>query len=101
MYPAQAGAGERCPSAKPAPGRVHPEGGPTAQVVLVHVGPFQVRGTPQVFHQIDWSDYLLACSSDGRFFALADAHVSGPDTDLQIPVLAVNAARVAALMTLD
>ena len=61
----------------------------------------QVRGTPQLFHQIDWADFLLACSSDGRFFALADAHVSGPETDLHLPVLAVNAARVGALMTLD
>jgi hypothetical protein len=101
VYPVQAGAGERCPSARPTPGRMHPVGAPTAQVVLVHVGAFVVRGTPQVFHQIDWADYLLACSSDGRFFALADAHVSGPETDLQLPVLAVNAARVGALMTLD
>jgi hypothetical protein len=101
VYPVQAGAGERSLSAQPAPGRLHPEGAPAAQVVLVHVGAFEVRGMAQVFHQIDWPDYLLACSTDGRFFALADAHVSGPETDLQIPVLAVNAARVAALMTLD
>jgi hypothetical protein len=87
--------------AMPAPCRPHPEGVPTAQAVLVHVGPFEVRGTPQVFHQVDWAEYLLACSTDGRFFALADAHLSGPETDLQIPVLVVNAARVAALMALD
>jgi hypothetical protein len=101
VYLVQAGAGERWPSAKRAPGGVQAEGAHTGQVVLVQIGAFEVRGTPQVVHQIDWPDYLLACSSDGRFFALADAHVSGPATDLQIPVLAVNAARVAALMTLD
>jgi hypothetical protein len=76
-------------------------GSPVAQTVHAHVGAFEVRGTPQLFHQVEWADFLLACSNDGRFFALADAHITGPATDLQVPVLAVNAARVGALLTLD
>src|SRR5919202_220716 len=63
MCPLQVGAGDRQPKAGPTP---------AGRSVLAHVGPFEVRGTPQVFHQIDWADFLLACSSDGRFFALAD-----------------------------
>ena len=74
---------------------------PAARSVLAHVGAFELRGTPQIFHQIDWADFLLACSSDGRFFGLGDVQIAGPDTNLHIPVVAVNAARVAALVTLD
>ena len=91
-YPLQATPGER-----PAQAGASPVG----QAVLAYVGAFEVRGTPQLFHQIDWADFLLACSNDGRFFALGDAHVTGPNTDLHVPVLAVNAARVGALLTLD
>ena len=91
-YPLQATTGERPMSAG---------GSPVAHAVRANVGAFEVRGTPQLFHQIDWADYLLACSNDGRFFALADADITGPNTDLHVPVLAVNAARVGALLTLD
>ena len=93
MYPLQASAGERPTSGS---------GSPVAHAIRAHVGAFEVRGTPQLFHhQIDWADYLLACSNDGRFFGLADAAITGPTTELHVPVLAVNAARVGALLTLD
>jgi hypothetical protein len=69
--------------------------------VLAYIGPFEVRGRPQISHQVDWAEFLLACSSDGRFFTLTDARVSGAATDLQIPVLVINGARVAALVRQD
>jgi hypothetical protein len=97
VYPLQVGADERGSSSMPA----HAAERAATPAVLIHVGPFEVRGTPKLFHEVDWADFLLACASDRRFFVLVDVHLSGPETDLQVPLLAVNAARVGALATLD
>jgi hypothetical protein len=101
VYPLQPGPGGRWVPTRTSPRQPDSGGTPAAPAVVAHIGAFEVRGTPQVFHQVDWAEFLLACSSDGRFFALTDARVCGPATDLQIPVLAVNAPRVAALVTPD
>jgi hypothetical protein len=101
VYPVEATAGERWTPAV-VPLRRPPSGAPpAAQAVLAHVGAFEIHGTPQVFHQVEWADFLLAGANEGRFFALTDAHLAGPGTDLHLPLLMVNAARVAALVTSD
>jgi hypothetical protein len=72
-----------------------------ARTVLAHVGSFEVRGTVQALHPLRWDDFLLARSVDGGFFALTDARITSPHLSLATSLLAVNAARVAALLALD
>ena len=97
VYSLQAGAGERGSSTATS----HAARPAANAAVFVRIGTFEVRGTPKLAHLVDWADFLLACATESRFFVLVDVHVSGPETDLQVPVLAVHAARVGALATLD
>jgi hypothetical protein len=85
-------------AADPAPANIAT---PHARAVIAHVGPFEVRGTIQSLHPLRWDDFLLARSTDGGFFALTQARVTSPQLTLETPLLAVNAARVAALLALD
>lgn len=76
-----------------------PRPGTLPRPVLLHVGPFELRGMLHVYPRVVWADFLLAL--EDQFFPLRSVLVSAPGGVASAPLLAVNAARVAALVAVD
>jgi hypothetical protein len=61
-------------------------------------GPFELTGCIRSYRDVDWSDYLLARANSTGFFVMDQTTVHGPSNTFDMPSVAVNASRVAALM---
>jgi hypothetical protein len=72
---------------------------PSAQAVMLHVGPFEMHGRIHAYADVNWSDLLMATRARGGFIAVADARISGPQGSLELPTVAVNSAHVQALFS--
>lgn len=72
---------------------------PQARQVIVHAGPFELRGALHTYADASWPDFLHAHSGPSAFFSLADAHITGPGSSLDVSAVAVNGDRVAALLS--
>lgn len=71
-----------------------------AKPVLLHAGPFQIRGLAHTFEGVRWSDFVLALGD--HFFPLTQVVVGSTSMEqVEVPFLAVNAGRVTALVALE
>jgi hypothetical protein len=61
-------------------------------------GPFELIGSIRSYRNVDWSDYLLARANSTGFFVMDRTTVRGPSNTFEMPSLAINASRVAALI---
>jgi hypothetical protein len=73
---------------------------PRAHPVIVHAGPFEVRGVAHVYPGANWQDYLMANRGPSAYLPLAEARVAGPTGSFEAPVVAVSASRIDALLGL-
>lgn len=71
-----------------------------AKPVLLHAGPFQVRGLAHTFEGVRWADFVLGLGQ--QFFPLTKVVAGSASMEqVEVPFLAVNAGRVTALVALD
>jgi hypothetical protein len=79
-------------------GEQHGGGSHCERSVVVHVGPFEVRGMIRTQADVQWSNFLVGRSGPpAEFVPLANARVAACP-ELMFPMVAVNVALVGALL---